>query len=189
MSGLKEIAENIVVSYDRRMRIVNSLAEDTRNLLQSFRERREAMAKELREVLAKSENLRKKDFNKMMEEILLTQAARENTVNQILADFRQEEETVSQQLRKLLLRGEAIRVRDFKKVLARIRREQEKRRKEAGEKASAEMAEIQKKVADMLAGFKSEREKMAAEWKKVTDTLSGIKKAKVENYLPSGDLP
>lgn len=178
MSDLKKVAEDIASAYDARVKIVKGIAEDTQSMLKGFRERREAMAKELQDVLAKSEHLRKKDFNIMMEGILLTQAGRENVVKQILADFRQEEEMVSGQLKKLLGRGEELRVKDFKRVLARIQKNQEERQKEVRGKASSELANMQSEVAKMLTNFKSEREKMSLEWRGMVVALSKVKKHK-----------
>ena len=178
MPDLKKVAEDIANAYDARVKIVRGIAEDTQSMLKGFHERREAMAKELQDVLAKSEHLRKKDFTIMMQGILLTQAGRENTVKQILADFRQEEEMVSGQLKKLLGRGEELRIKDFKRVLARIQANQEERQKEVREKASSELANMQSEVATMLANFKNEREKMSSEWKNMVAALSKVKKYK-----------
>lgn len=178
MADLKKIAEDIAASYDERVKIVRGIAEDTQGMLREFRERREEMAKELRDILAKSESLRKKDFNTMMEDIILRQAERENGVNQILADFRQEEEMVANQLKKLLQRGEKLRIKDFKKTIAHIRQDQERRSEEVQAKARTGLTLIQGEVAKMLATFKEEREKMAAEWKYMAGALRKLKQKK-----------
>jgi hypothetical protein len=172
MSDFKKIAEDIVHSYEARARIVGGIVDDTQDLLKSFRERREEMSKGLREVLAKSENLRKKDFNRMMEDILKTQAEREDNVKQMLADFRQEEEMVSGRFRKLLMRGEKIRLRDFKKIVSQIRQDQDERQKKVKDKTFSELSTMQNEVGIMLAQFKEEREKMSTAWKEIAGNLS-----------------
>lgn len=175
MADFKKIAESIAASYDARSRIVKDIAGDTQKLLQTFREQREAMAVGLRDALSKSENLRKKDFNKMMEDILALQTERENNVQQILAEFSREEEGVAVRLRELLSRGEGIRIKDFKKIISRIRKEQEKRQKEVAGKASGALLDMQKEVSNMLGNFKKEREKMANEWREAITSMKAGK--------------
>jgi hypothetical protein len=164
MEDLKKIAEDIAASYDARARIVGEIADDTQRLLLVFREQRENMAKTLKETLANSENLRRKDFDKMMQDILATQEERERNVKQILDDFSKEEGDVARHLRKLLKRGDEVRVGDFKKTITKIRKKQEKRQKEVASKASSELVRMQREVSGMLDNFKKEREKMASAW-------------------------
>lgn len=177
MADLKNIVEGIVSSYDTRVKIVQSIVEDTEKLLAAFRERREEMSKGLKEALAKSEHLRKKDFDGMMNDILDVQAGRENKVKEMLGRFREEEETVARQLRKLLGRGEKIRIEDFKRMLAKIRHGEVKRQKETSKRVSGELAGMQEEVGKMLSEFKKEREKASAEWERMTSEMSQLRKA------------
>ena len=160
-----------MVSYDARTKFVNEIVEDTHKMLDGFRGKREEMSDNLREVLAKSESLRKKDFNIMMRDILLTQQKREENVKKMLADFREEETRVAEQLRELLKRGEEIRLADFKKTLGRIREDQVVREANAGEQIRIELAKMQDEVYKMLETFKKEREGAASEWQKVRELL------------------
>lgn len=169
--NLKNLAEDIIASYDARVRVVGEIVEDTHKMLDGFREKREEMSGNLQEVLAKFEFLRKKDFNAMMQDILLTQKNREESVKKMLADFREEETRVSEQLRELLKRGEEIRLADFKKTLARIRQDQVIREASTGEQIRAELARMQDEVYKMLETFKKEREGAASEWQKVRELL------------------
>lgn len=176
MADLKNIVEGIVSSYDARVKIVQSIVEDTERLLAVFRERREEMSKGLKDALAKSEHLRKKDFDGMMIDILDVQAGRENNVKEMLGRFREEEETVARQLRKLLRRGEKIRIEDFRRMLAKIRNGEMKRQKETSEKVSSELAGMQEEVGKMLSEFKKEREKASAEWERMVGEMSQARK-------------
>lgn len=166
-NNLKNLAEEIIAAYDARTKIVGEIVEDTHQMLDGFREKRQAMSDNLREVLAKFESLRKKDFNVMMQDILLTQQKREESVKKMLADFREEENRVAEQLRELLKQGEKIRMADFKKTLARIREGQATREANTGEQVRVELAIMQDEVYKMLEAFKKEREAASAEWKKV----------------------
>lgn len=164
---LKNLAEDIIVSYEARVKIVGEIVEDTHKMLDGFKEKRQELSDNLREVLAKSESLRKKDFSAMMQDILLTQQKREENVKKMLADFREEEARVAEQLKELLKRGEKLRLADFKKTLVRIRQDQAGREANTGEQVRVELATMQSEVYKMLEAFKKEREAAIVEWKKV----------------------
>ncbi|MCX6813517.1 MAG: hypothetical protein NTV77_03530 [Candidatus Azambacteria bacterium] len=171
-NNLKNLAEDIIASYDARVRVVGEIVEDTHQILDGFKEKRQEMSNNLQGVLAKSESLRKKDFNAMMQDILLTQHKREENVKKMLADFREEEARVAEQLKELLKRGEKIRLADFKKTLGRIRKDQVAREANTGEQVRVELATMQSEVYKMLEVFKKEREAATSEWKKVRELLS-----------------
>ena len=168
-NNLKNLAEEIITSYDTRVRVVGEIVEDTHKMLDGFKEKRQEMSDNLREVLAKSESLRKKDFNAMMQDILLTQNKREENVKKMLADFKEEEARVAERLRELLKRGEKLRLADFKKTLVRIQHDQAGREANTGEQVRAELATMQSEVYKMLEAFKKEREAAVAEWNKVRE--------------------
>jgi len=170
-NDLKNLAKDVIASYDARIRFVSEIVEDTHKILDGFKAHREEMNDNLREVLAKSESLRKKDFNAMMRDILLTQHKREENVKKMLTDFREEEARVAERLRELLKRGEELRLADFKKTLVRIRQDQAAREANTGEQVKAELATMQSEVYKMLEAFKKEREAAAAEWQKIRESL------------------
>lgn len=174
--NLKSAAEDIIASYDMRVKVVGEIVEDTYKMLDGFREKREEMSENLREVLAKFESLRKKDFSAMMQDILLTQKKREESVKKMLADFREEETQVAERLRELLKRGEEIRLADFKKTLARIRQDQRAREANAREQINVELSEMQGEVYKMLEAFKKEREAAESEWVKIRELLAEKRK-------------
>ena len=170
-NDLKQLAQEIVSSYEARIGVIKEIVGDTHKMLEDFRERREEMSKALRASLAKSEHLRKADFNNMMGEILAVQLKREENVKQMLADFRKEEEEVAVRLRNLLERGEEVRIRDFKKMIAKIKDEQREREKTTSQGVGDQLERMQTEVHTMLAKFSQEREKMASEWKKVLTNI------------------
>lgn len=171
-NNLKNLAGDIIALYDARIRVVGEIVEDTHKMLDGFKGKRQEMSDNLREILAKSESLRKKDFNTMMQDILLTQHKREESVKKMLADFHEEEARVAGQLRELLKRGEEIRLADFKKTLGRIRQDQIVREANAGEQVRIELATMQDEVYKMLEAFKKEREAATSEWQKVRELLA-----------------
>lgn len=167
-NDLKNLTNGIITSYDTRVKMVGRIVEDTHKTLDEFKEKREEMSENLREVLAKSESLRKKDFNAMMQDILLTQHIREENVKKMLADFREEETQVVTRLRDLLKQGKQLRLADFKETIAHIRRDQTARETKTGEQIRVELAAMQGEVHKMLEDFKKEREAAASEWGKVS---------------------
>lgn len=161
---LKDLAKDIAISYDARVKVVGEIVEDTHKMLGEFKERRENMSEELREILAKSESLRKKDFNRMMADIVLRQNEREAEVKKMLEDFRKEEEMVAEKLRNLLKKGEEIRLKDFKKMMLDIKQDQERKAKETGASIGEQFQKMQEEVHAMLGNFKKERQSVASAW-------------------------
>ena len=172
-----QIAKDIVASYETRIKVIQAIAEDTKNLLEEFRQKRERMAQELKGALSQHESLRKKDFNIMMEDVLIAQKTREENVKQMLADFQDEEMKVVEGLREMLKKGEKLRLKDFKKTLAKIREEQEIRQKETPNQINEELSRMRSEVQEMLENFKKEREKVASEWKSLVTLTAQKRKA------------
>ena len=162
--SLSDLARDIVVSYDARVKIVGEIVEDTHEMMNDFRGKREHMSEELREVLAKSESSRRKDFDRMMADIVLKQNEREEEVKKMLVDFRKEEEMVAEKLRNLLKKGEGIRIKDFKEMMAEIKKEQDRRVKETSASIVNELQNMREEVYKMLDNFKKERQSVATAW-------------------------
>ncbi|MDP2966858.1 MAG: hypothetical protein Q8N87_00330 [bacterium] len=172
-----KIAQDIVASYEVRIKVVQAIAEDTKKLLEEFREKREKMGQELKGALSQHESLRKKDFDKMMEDILIAQKTREENVKQMLTDFQEEEIKVVESLREMLKKGEKLRLKDFKKTLSKIKEEQEIRDKETPGLINEELSRMRSEVQEMLENFKKEREKVASEWNGLTTLMAQKKKS------------
>lgn len=164
---VRQLAEDIAASYEARAAFVQEVVGETHELLERFRAERERMAAALREHLATSESLRRKDFNRMMEEILAVQREREEGVNAMLQKFREEEEQVAKRLRGLLGRGAHIQVKDFKRTLVQIKTDQQQRTQETVTAVSERVSLMQLEVGKMLEEFKRERERMGGEWMRV----------------------
>ena len=107
----------------------------------------------------------------------------------MLANFREEEEAVAQNLRLLLAKGGQVRIRDFKKALGKIEEQQKSRERKTASSVVFELATMQKEVGGMLDNFKKEREAMASEWKNVMILLTqkrGLQDTQIENvYFPT----
>lgn len=175
-SELRNTVGVILDSYKARVRVAESIVEDTNNILSAFANKREAMGGMLKGALAKVASLRKKDFDKMMEEIIERQVQKEEYVKQVLGDFIEGERNVVNRLERLLGKGNGIQVKDFKNILCKIKQDQEDRVKETSNLVSEGLLKMQNEASVTLASFQKLREGVTSEWQKVLKTLNEIPK-------------
>lgn len=171
-NNLKDLAEDMLVCYDARARIVNEIVEDIHKMLDGFRKKRHKMSQNLQKILAQFASLRNKDFNEMMQEILGIHQAREEKLKQTLTEFRDKEARVVEQLGKLLKKGKNIRAIHFKKTLKKIQEDQKAiGAADIRTQIRQEIGDMQGEVSKMLETFKQERQAAALVWKKKKKTL------------------
>jgi len=141
---VNEIVNNILYSYEARIKSIGSIFDTTHQILQSShnalldtKEEREKIRVELRESLAKNESLRRKDFDNMMKGILLTQEEREKEARNLLNQYLNEQKEIAKALRESLERlkdclakGEIQRLRGFREMIKEILAKQDKRKEE-----------------------------------------------------------
>lgn len=177
-SELEDTVEVILDSYKARVRIAESVIEDTNNVLNTFANKREAMSGMLKGALAKVASLRKKDFDGMMEAIIARQIQKEEYVKKVLGDFIGGERSVVGRLEKLLEKGNGVQIKDFKNILCKIKQDQETKVKETGNLVSEGLLKMQNETSVALASFQKLREDMTSEWQKAIRTLNEIPKNK-----------
>lgn len=124
---------NIIDSYEMRVKTVAALMKQTNELLKNFRFEQEEMASKLRERLAKSECLRRKDFDVMMESIRTQQRERERRVSRMLEKFYGEEQEMVAGLREILAGNKGLGLLDFKGIKENIFTRQKEREREISE--------------------------------------------------------
>lgn len=152
---LKKAVEDIVSSYETKVESISSIFDSTPLILSNFqesildtKEEREKINTQLRDILAKGEHLRRKDFDNMMQRILSTQEQREKEVRDLLRNYFDEQKTMARALREglekfkdSLGRGEAGRVKEFQGMIGEILAKQNGRKNEIVSK----LKEFQKK--------------------------------------------
>ena len=162
-NGMKNIVDNIVSSYETRIESIGTLFDATHQVLQGFhdslldtREEREKLNAELRESLTKNESLRRKDFDNMMQGIILTQNEREKEVRDLLNTYLNEQRAMARDLkdnlgnfRDSLSEGEAQRVKEFQQMIKEILAKQTERKDEVISKLK-EFKKEQKMLASRL---------------------------------------
>lgn len=164
------VSQEIIDLYDRIVDRVASLREETKRTVEEFKEEQNELGGKLKEQLAKGESLRKKDFDLFIKDIIEKRKQRGKDVAGMIEQFQTEEEEMAKGLRQLLDKGEELRIKDFKGLLAKIRARQEERKPEVEELTKA-VSYIKEEVADMLGNFKKEREETAAQWQKLAATM------------------
>jgi len=134
---MKQMILEVIDTYDKRIRIVNDIVSGSQNLLDNYRKQRESVSEELRENLAHTESLRKKDYDKMMANIYSHHDEREREVKAMLNGYVHEHQNLALQLRSLLEASnhkdnikKTERLIDLQHSLEQIKWEQEKHERE-----------------------------------------------------------
>ena len=141
---MKNIVDQIVSSYETRIQSIGTLFDTAHQVLEGFhdslldtRDEREKLNGELRENLAKNKSLRRKDFDRLMDGILLTQNEREKEVRNLLNSHLHEQKEMARDLRgslekfkDSLAKGEAQRVKEFQEMIKEILVKQDERKDE-----------------------------------------------------------
>jgi len=213
---MNKIVNNILHSYEARIKTIGSIFDTTHQILQGFqdalldtRQEREKIRVELRESLAKNGSLRRKDFDNMMQSILLTQEEREKEVRNLLNQYLNEQREMAKALRENLERvkdslakGKAQRLKGFQEMIKEILAKQDKRKEEVTSRLkefqneqkvlSARLKELLAKGKElrikdfksMLREFKTQhKERITRQQERremVLNMLGGFKKERVE---------
>ncbi len=101
-SDMKELAVSIIDSYEMRVSTVTMLMNQTNNLLKNFQIEMKEMISQLRDNLAKTESLRKKDFDIMIRELVDRIREIEQEAEERFDQFRQEESEMIDRFRHLV---------------------------------------------------------------------------------------
>jgi len=108
---LRNVAQDLIASYDARLDAVGTIIDNTYQILDDFKEKRTKLSTELRETLAKRESLRKRDFDRMMNGILLNHEEKEKEIKQDLRNFLTEQKNEARELKDALMQGEVERMK------------------------------------------------------------------------------
>ena len=174
---MRRVAEEIVSSYQSRISTVAMIIDNTHQLLEDFKNKRNEMSNHLKETLARQGSLRKKDFDNMMKDILSHQDEREKEVKELLKTFFEEQKEIAQVIKRNLADGEKVKISDFKNSLKDIQARQKIRENEV----SVMLKEFQteyKEMAESLRSLLDKREAIRISEFKVT--LKNIRSRQIE---------
>jgi len=174
-SDIKTLGEDIVASYDMRVKAIGTLVRDTHQMLKGFDAEHKEVSDKLRADLTKGEADRLKDFKALMSEIKKFVDGVVKETAALLKKLQEEHKDMADELENSLAKGETERLRDFKALKSEI----EKYVDDVIKTTKKLMDEIQKRqkernteVADLLEDYKSERERMAANWQALTAAMA-----------------
>jgi len=161
MDNMQSVVDNILNSYEERVETVGRVMQGTMALLDRLSREQAEMALQLRDTLAKKESLRKRDFDYLLEDIVLRNLDKEKKVKeQVLENFQKEEEEMVARFRSILTGAEKIKLSEFRSLSNEILERLDRREKEAG---------------DVLRSFHIEQEELAAGLRKLVEKGDQIK--------------
>ena len=124
---LKTLANSIIDSYEGRVRTVNGLMEQAYGFLRSFQMELEEMIERLRDNLAKGESLRKADFDRMMTDLSESRFSHQLIAEDVLSRFQKEEMEMIDRLRKIVISGGRLDLKDMESIRDDILKRQKER--------------------------------------------------------------
>jgi hypothetical protein len=159
------LARELIASYEARVSSVEHIIEATHEMLEAFRSQREAMRIQLRETLARAASLRRRDFDAMMQGILVGQEERQERIKEAMRGYLREHKATAQALKEALslrlgrtqaglANGEAKRIETVDELLGGI----VARRQQREQEVTALLAEFQREqeeIARALGGLLS----------------------------------
>lgn len=157
---LASIIQEIVVSYEARISTIGTLIDNTYGIMQESKAALGRVNSQLRETLANSASLRKKDYNKMVAEIESQQEERHRQVKNLLNEFILLHKETASQLKTLLADARTGKTVDFRTALTDIQARQD---------------ESQKKVMSQLESDRQEQEEFLAEMQRILNNSGTVK--------------
>jgi len=174
---MRILVQEIVSSYESRISTIGVIIDNTHQILEEFKTKRNEMSSDLKETLAKEESLRKKDFDNMMKDILSSQDGREKEVRDLLKAFLAEQKEIAETIKENLAEGENVRINDFKKMLKDIQARQRARENEV----SAMLKEFQREYKEMTESLRSLLDKgEAIRIKDIKEMVRNIRSRQIE---------
>jgi len=166
-SNVQHAVEEIIYSYEERLQSISIIIDNTQTVLGEFQEsisntnqEKETLKIQLRDTLARNESLRKKDFDVMMNAILISQDDREREVRSLLNNYLMEQREVARQLKEnlgsfkdALNKNNIGRIKEFHGMLQDILKKQEERKTEVTAKLKAfqkEQGELSLTLGELL---------------------------------------
>ena len=157
---LRALANSIIDSYEVRVSTVNTLMAQANNILKGFQIELEEMIAGLRDNLARSESLRKKDFEYMIKDVIERRMQREQEAEQSFKLFQEEEGEMIARLRDIILNGNSSSPNDIETIREDILKRQKMR---------------EKKIVKSLKCFQIEQEELRIALKKLLSKGENVK--------------
>lgn len=158
----RETVDGLLAAADARLEVIRAVIADTDRTLVEFRKRREELATAVREVLAKTSSLRRADFDRLLSTVLAHHERRELEVERTLATFRNEEEAIAGRFRRLLTRSGGVRVKEFKRMIRDMHKEQDEGLRVASGEVEEKFQRLGNELQALLKELQVQREQLTA---------------------------
>lgn len=156
----RNLIEEIINSYETKVITVTSLIEQVVQKIKHFHREQIRIANQLKDILAKNQSLRRKDFDTMIADIQIQQVLREKEVTHMVKNFCNEEEEMVAKLREVISGKNPCTLEDFN-ILKKRMLDRPKER--------------ERKLSRMLKNFHQEQEELAAALRKLLEKGSRVK--------------
>lgn len=174
LSSPKDITEEIFSSYEAKIENIDSFFEATHLILNEFqdplldnKQERDQINSQLQDLLAKNEHLRRTDFNRMMQGILIIQIEKEKEIRNLVNSFLMEQKQMVNLLRDNLAKikaarafGQGVEVKESKELISQVLAQQDKRKLEVSRKLKEfqkDQIEMTQRLLELLAKGKELR--------------------------------
>lgn len=121
---MRRLAHDIASSYESRISMVGRTVESVYRVLEDFKSARGDHCRMLRDGLAASHSLRKKDFDGIIEDVLVAQEAKEKRLRELVRIYLDDQRDRVGLLRSALADGASFRIGEVNSMLAEIHRGQ-----------------------------------------------------------------
>jgi len=170
-NNLYGTTRELIANYDARIMKIGDVITSTYDILDDCRKRRANVRETLKENFARTKSLRKKDFDSILQDLMLTQTecedqiketiriftydykhlvsrfldsltsgkieqsldafkkieTKQTEIQQTLNSFRRDQEEIANNMKSFLENSEKVRIKDFKKMVQKIRDHQRER--------------------------------------------------------------
>jgi len=168
---MKILSKDIIASHDLRVKTIGGLEKDTHDMLRGFQSEHKKMATDFRKSLEQGEAGleqgeadRLKDFNSMMGDIKKFVVDMIEETGSLMNQFRAEQKNRSAEQKN---RSKAV-----ADLLEKFAKDHGVMADELRKTLAEGEVERNKEVLDLLRGFKTEREKEAANWQSLTAIMA-----------------
>lgn len=172
-NSIKEVGIDFIDSYEKRVKLVMVLMREASRRIDGFFREQDDMIGQLRASLARSEGLRKKDFDTFMGAILSRRKEREEGTQQALDDLWKEEKEMMDTLREVFTDEDAD--VDLEKIKTDILSRHQNREKEIT-RMMMELHREQEELSLALTGLLSKGERVT-----VRDFRTMVSTFKIKN--------
>ena len=164
----KETVENVLASYEARIENLSSVFEVSYSLIDCLpeslldnKQEKEKINIQLRDLLAKNDSLRKKDYDEMMSSVLSFQEECGEEIKGLIKEYFTEERSVAlilkealKECKDALTKGEIEKIKHVQSALKTLFTKQEERKNEIVSKLKefqSEQKEIPRQLTDLVA--------------------------------------